>query len=270
MSSKVDAVPVVNPVATTIKAPDLKQAIDRVLFATTKDPSRYRLDVVRFTSDGETLKLEATDGRRISVATIAVELPLFEILVSAEDCKSVKKLCGHKRDLITVGATSEGLTFENSKAENIEVNSTGDLSQFPPTDHALATETTGTIPVLDLVEFKRGIRLAQIARLDGERNCKAHGSNLIRVISTGRKLTVFGKSRQNRTRSVFQMDSDDRATGASVALNANFLLDLLRVIPKNEPFEFRCWKNGTEGVAVKTQGFTHILCGISEKRGVSH
>ena len=89
------------------------------------------------------------------------------------------------------------------------------------------------------------------------------------VISTGRKLTVFGKSRQSRTRSVFQLDSDRRSTGVSVAFNANYLLDLLKVLPKNQPIELGYWKNGTEGVAVKTQGFTHILCGLTEKRGIN-
>lgn len=250
----------------TIAAPQLNSAINRVLICTTKEVSRFRLDVVGFTSNGQQLKLEATDGHRLSVATIKMELPIFEILVSSEDCKAIKRICRRKGEIIMTSVIGNGLIFRNSKGEKVNVHPSGEVSEFPPLDHLLETETTAKLPVLDPAEFRRGVRLAQIARLDGEKNFKTAGfSNLIRLISTPRRMTVFGRSRQSRTRSVFHLDSDDRSSCVSFAVNANYLLDLLRVLPKDEPFEMGYWKNGTEGVVVREDGFTHVLCGITEK-----
>jgi len=229
------------------------------------------LDVVRFTSNGDELKLEATDGHRLSVATLEVELPLFQVLVSIEDCKALRNICRRKHERIAISTDTSGLTCRNLKGDKVEIHPSGDVSEFPPTDHLLATETTGTIPILNPREFRRGVRLAQIARLDGERNFKWDGlSNLIRVISTPRKMTVFGRSRRSRTRSVFFLDSGNQSSGVSFAANANYLLDLLRVLPQKEPFEMGYWKNGTEGVVVRKEGFTHILSGIIEEQEVRH
>ncbi|MCA9440896.1 MAG: hypothetical protein KC964_08835 [Candidatus Omnitrophica bacterium] len=255
----------------TIAAPDLKSALDRVLICATKTPSRYRLDVVHFSSDGEILSLSATDGHRMSMATIRVELEPFKILVSIEDCKAIKRICRRKSEIINIRVTASGLTFNNLKGDKVEVHPTGDVSEFPPLDHLLEADTTGTIPVLDPTEFRRGIRLAQIARLDGEKNFKSDGSsNLVHVISTPRRMTVYGRSRQSRTKSVFHLDSDTRSSCVNFSVNANYVLDLLRLLPNDRPFEMKYWRNGTEGVVVQKEDFVHILCGITEEKETRH
>ncbi|MCA9449254.1 MAG: hypothetical protein KC931_19195 [Candidatus Omnitrophica bacterium] len=270
MSSTIQSSPVVNP-SSTIPSSQLKSAIDRVLICTTKEPSRFRLNAIKFESDGSYLKMISTDGHRASVATIPVELPEFQMLVPAADFTAIKKLCRRKKDVITVHSTADSLTFESPKGEKVVVHPVGEIGEFPPIDHVLETQTTGTIPVLDPLEFRRGIRMGQIARLCGERNFKTDGfGNLVKIISTPRKMTVYGKAKNNGTRSVCHMDSNSRSTGVSVAVNANYVLDLLKVMPKDEPIEMGYWKNGTEGVTVRTNNFHHVLCGITEKRGMSH
>lgn len=255
-TSKVNAIP----------SPELKQAIERVLFATTNERARYLLNVIRFSSDGFCLKLEATDGRRASAATIDVELPAFEFLVSTADCKALKKLCRLKRDTINVSLdypNRRHLTFQSNSGETVVIGNDPEAEggSFAPIEHVLAMEPDGTIPVLDPEEFQRGVSLALAARRDGERTSKETPHlNVIHLTSTPRKTTVFGK--RNGNRAITYLDSNESASPVSLKVNGAYLLELLKVLPKGEPFQLRQWGNGTKGVAFVSPTFTHYLCGI--------
>jgi DNA polymerase III sliding clamp (beta) subunit (PCNA family) len=257
----------VNP-CNTIPSPGLKQAIERCLFCTTKEVYRYALNVVRFTSDGETLTLESADRSRLSRATLEAELPAFSILVPVDRVKALKKISRRKGDTVTVEVSEEKVVFSSTNGGKVEaLFSDEPKKDFPPVDLLLGKETGSRIPVLEPVEFKQAVKLALIARRDGERVFKTEvEGNLIHVISTSRKTTVFGKSRHNGCRSITHLQSDERSTGATVILNGAYLLDLISVLPKNQPYELRQWANGKKGIAVLTPEFEHRLGGISKRK----
>jgi len=54
--------------AVTVGAGDLKQMIERTKFAAAREQARYALNGILFALKGETLKLVATDGRRLALA----------------------------------------------------------------------------------------------------------------------------------------------------------------------------------------------------------
>ena len=264
---EVQSCPAVNP-SNTIPSQELKIAIERTIFCTSKQYSRYCLNVVRFTSDGKSLTLESTDSSRLSRATVEAELPAFSILVDVDQVKALKKMCRRKGDTVTVEVSEEKVVFSSSTGGKVEaLYAAQPRKGFAPVDHIFAEEVQSRIPVLDPEGFRRGVRLALIARKNGERVFKTdYLGNLIHVISTPKKTTVFGKSRYKNCRSITHLPSDERATAVNVLVNGASLLELLSRLPKNQPYELRTWGNGIKGIAMVSTDFDHRIGGISKRK----
>ena len=259
--------PAVNP-SNTIPSQELKIAIERTIFCTSKQYSRYCLNVVRFTSDGKSLALESTDSTRLSRASIEAELPPFSILVGAQQVKSLKKMCRRKADTVSVEVSEAKVVFSSTNGGKVEAPFSDQPKKgFAPVEHIFAEEVQSRIPVLDPGEFRRAVKLALIARYNGERITKTdYVGNLIHVICTSKKTTVFGKSRHNGCRSITHLPSDGRATAVNVLVNGASLLELLSRLPKNQPYELRQWGNGSKGLALVSKDFEHRLAGISKRK----
>lgn len=252
----------------TFKALDLKKALDKVLFASTKEISRFALNVIRFQSDGESLKLTTTDGRRVSVATIQATLPEFEILIDSEKCKALKRLCKWRNNLVEIDSTDAGITFRFSEGPSFEsLYANQPKAEFPPIDHVLEEEIPASIPVLEPSEFKRSVKLALLARKNGNRIDKRDPyGNMVHLVATSRKVTVFGKAKSGEASCVAHFPSREEAKAVTVAVNGSYLLDAISKLPRNEPYELGCWKNGTVGISLSVPGFDHRLCSISPKK----
>lgn len=148
-----------------ISVPLLNLALDIVLFPTTKEISRVSFDIVRFTSGGKTLRLDATDGARIWGAEIEVELSTFQCLIPVDDCKAIKSICLEcvpHESTITIEASDEVVSFETSEEEKFEVCLIDKGSQeFPPLEKDVETRIESLNPSLDPIESRRHALIAE-------------------------------------------------------------------------------------------------------------
>jgi hypothetical protein len=202
----------------------------------------------------------------VTATKIEVELPTFEVLVSVAECKALKRLCHGKRETVVISLDypeRRTLTFHFVNGKSMTVGNDPDVvdKRFPPVERVFGMEPTGTIPILDPDEFQRALRLALAATRGGENGPKTDAKrNLIRLTSTSRKTTVYGRG--NGTRAFTHLDSDHRATPISLILNGAYLLDLIKFAPRSEPYELHQWGEDTKGIAFVTRDFRHFLSGM--------
>lgn len=155
-----------------IDVPLLNLALDYVLFPALKGVPRDSFDVVRFTSDGKRLIVDATDGSRTWGAEIEAELPEFRCLVSVEDCKGIKCILtdcrvlrwdnhNHRWLAITIEVSGEVLSFVLPEGEKIEIQpAKKGSSSFRPLDNTLATGIESLNPSHNPDESARRTRIA--------------------------------------------------------------------------------------------------------------
>lgn len=69
------------PDVESLRANSLRRMLNRTAFAVTHDDARYSLNGALFSSDGDTLRVVATDAHRLAIAKQAVDGPEFEGIV---------------------------------------------------------------------------------------------------------------------------------------------------------------------------------------------
>ncbi|MCA9427418.1 MAG: leucine-rich repeat domain-containing protein [Candidatus Omnitrophica bacterium] len=149
-----------------IPSPLLNLALDYVLFPSLKAVSRDSFDVVRFTSDGKTLLMDATDGSRIWGAEIEIKCTAFQFFVSVEDCQAIKSYCnGRITDgwsAVAIDWVDPFISLKSSEEGHVEFHPEPPTAAvFPSSEEALEVRIESINPSDDPSESKRRDRIAE-------------------------------------------------------------------------------------------------------------
>jgi DNA polymerase-3 subunit beta len=200
---------------------DLKNMIRKVIFSASSDDMRYVLNGILFGIKRKTLKLVATDGRRLSVVSKDIEGPAQEhnVIISKKVLSELERMLGNEGDC-QVGVSENQAFFHFDNIHIISRLIEGDFPDYqqviPPTH-----ETT--------VEFKREELMDAVKRIS------------LLVNENFKKITITIKD----NKAVF--DSADPEIGEAfeevnlqsvqpalkedfvISFNSHFLMDVLKV-----------------------------------------
>lgn len=146
---------------------DLRTMIRKVVFAASNDDMRYVLNGVLFTVRRKSLRLAATDGRRLAVMTKAVEGPAQErdVIVSKKVLAELERMLGTEGECqIAVAENHIRFHFDNIQVVSRLIEGEfPDYQQVIPSQHALKavfgraelTDAVRRISLLVSENFKR-------------------------------------------------------------------------------------------------------------------
>jgi DNA polymerase III subunit beta len=115
--SEYPAWPAVEEVETAaIKSEDLVYMIDKTLFASSNDDSRFNLNGVLFEKNEDNTRLVATDGHRLALMNAEVSLPIeTKILLPKKSLGELKRLLENVKEEVLVGFEPKNMILKTDK-----------------------------------------------------------------------------------------------------------------------------------------------------------
>ena len=214
--------------STTVKAEDLKQAINQVAFAAATEESRPVLTGVQTEFEGSKLTMAAADGFRLAVHRTELSKAVKEkvaMIIPAKAYHELNRLMGadDQEIEINLNAQKSQVLF---KLKGIEMVSQLIQGTFPNYSQ-LIPQTYGTKARIDVAEFLRAIKMAAIFARDG--------SGIARIIVTpgasveAGKITISARADEIGD-NVGEIDALVDGEAAKIAFNARYLADVLSVV----------------------------------------
>lgn len=116
-ASEYPALPAVEEVETAaIKSEDLVYMIDKTLFASSNDDSRFNLNGVLFEENEDKTRLVATDGHRLALMDAEVRLPIeSKILIPKKSLVELKRLLENVKEEVQVGFEPKNMILKTDK-----------------------------------------------------------------------------------------------------------------------------------------------------------
>jgi DNA polymerase-3 subunit beta len=215
-----------------LPVPALQQLIARVMMAVSSDSSRYILNGAQLELTANEMTLVATDGHRLSLANTKASIAGF---VPNEDGSAKKFLVSKKglealRDLLAASSEPE---VEFAEKDNLLFFRCGPLRTYSvrklsgsfPNYAAVLPQANNKVVRVGVKDFTETVlRVAQFAD---------EKQNSIQLHLDKNQLKVSGASSE-LGESVEILDVTYTAEPVTVGLNADYLLDALKVIGKSE------------------------------------
>jgi len=238
---------------------NLNQAVNRVAFAASLDESRPVLSGVLFKKRAGSLVMVATDGYRLSLKKLDLELKknqeeLFDkgILLPAKTLVEVTKLLVEEQ-----GGDSFGLSLTPQASQVIfslpqaEVVSRLIEGDFPDFEKIIPSESTTQV-VVEKEDLLRGIKTASIFARES--------ANIVRLEITKDQVKISANAPQMGD-NLSTVSAQVQGKGAlKIAFNVRFLLDFLGAVKEKE-IELEFSGNLNPGVfkTSKDKSFFHII-----------
>ncbi len=219
-------------IATNIKAEDLRQGINQVVFAAAAEESRPVLTGINAQFDGDLLTLAAADGFRLAVYKLPLATPVnqkTEVIIPARTLAELNRLAADQEEAIsiTVNPNKSQALF---RLKNIELVSQLVQGVFPQYAQ-LIPQSYSTRVVLDVAEFLRATKTASIFARDG--------SGIVRVVIapggelTPGKVTISARSEEIGD-DVGEIDAIVEGEETKIAFNGKYLVDVLSVLRETQ------------------------------------
>jgi len=195
------------------------KAIERVVFASSDERSRFELGGVKLIHEEGKVQWAATDGRRLSLVKHDVggeSIAAGSILIPSRAAQEVSRALPSEGNLkVTLG--EKRVLFE---AGNITIASTLLTDNFPPWE-SLIPDSYSIHVTVGRDDLLSAVRRASV--LANER------SRLVELVAKDGTLEVRGE-RQEAGGGNTEIDAMVEGKGAEVSYNANYLIDCLRVM----------------------------------------
>lgn len=237
----------------------LEQALSSVLFSAATDEGRPLLTGVKvLSSDGGT-QLAATDGYRLSVKTVSLDVAtLTGAVIPARALAEVVKLGTEEKEEKTI---SIGLAGE--KQAGFVVGETTILTrlldgEYPNFERIIPKNHTTRV-LIEKEPFLRAVRSAAIFARDN--------ANIIRLSLDKQKIVLSANAPQVGENMV-SVDAKIDGEGGEIAFNSRFLVDFLTNFPEDEfLFEMTGALNSGVFKPVKDDSYLHIIMPVRVTSG---
>ena len=215
-------------VAVEIDPKGLRQAITQTVFAAATDDSRPVLTGVDTKLEDKLLTLAASDGFRLSVFKMPLDVAISEtteIVVPAKALSELNRLLADETQAITL-RTNAAKTQLLFRLENVELIAQLIQGTFPNFSQ-LIPESSSSRAVVEVGEFLREARIASVFARDG--------SGIVRLVVTPGEGETPGKVQISARAEEIgdnegEVDAAVEGEGVKIAFNGKYLQDVLQVL----------------------------------------
>lgn len=189
--------------------------VGRTAFAAAKEPGRYAMHGVLTELENDQLRLVATDGRRLSMASMPVEMGGKEPAKAIVPTKGMQLFCrviADPLDQIHFALREDQVGLRSKNAEIFARLIDGDFPQY----EAVIPAECGNRLEADADTFTRKLRLVS--------NVSGDESRAVRLRVKGDQLEMYGHS-AGRGEATAHMDVDYKGEDGDIAFNPDYVLD---------------------------------------------
>jgi DNA polymerase-3 subunit beta len=201
-----------------IQAEKLLSMIDKTIFASSSDDSRFNLNGVLFEKEGNRTKLVATDGHRLALISEEVNLPLEDkVLAPKKGLQELRRLLDGLKGEVLIGFEKKNLLL---KTPRLMMTIRLIDGEYPDYRKVIPGESE-KIVMVNRLNFLQGLRKAAI--LTSERNKGINVDVSRRRIDITATHPDLGTARD-------VVDADYEGEGFSLIVNVTYLIEALGVI----------------------------------------
>ncbi len=213
-------VPDVQAEPVDIEAPALRAALDRVAFAICTDQARYNLTGALFEFSGDTLTLVATDGRRMSIATLPATAPARKVIVPGRAVNELTRLLADE-ETVRIAFDDTRARFDTDGATLITSLIEG---SFPNWQQIIPKRNNSRVTA-NTAEFTAALRRARVLTNDKW--------NAVKLAVDGGEMVLSTSTPEvGEYREPIPVTLTGEATEAT--FNPDFLLDVARHVESDE------------------------------------
>lgn len=201
--------------SSSIQAGSFTTLVGRTAFAAAREQGRYAMHGVLTEVDEESLKLVATDGRRLAVASAPMQVaerPEKPVIVPARGLQLFVRVSSDPLAQVRLSFGDNTFGFKTPEAEVFARLIDG---EFPRYSAVIPKESSNRIEA-DAELFSRKLRL--VANVTGEE------ARAVRLSAEGGALELFGAS-AGRGEAHARMEVDFKGDKAEIAFNPDYVLD---------------------------------------------
>ena len=202
----------------SVQGGSFSRLVGRTAFAAAREPGRYAMHGVLTELDNDQLRLVATDGRRLSMASIPVEMAGAEKASAIIPTKGMQLFCRvipDPLDQIRLSLRDGQVGLRSKNAEIFARLIDGDFPQY----QAVIPAECGNAFEADAEQFSRKLRLVS--------NVSGDETRAVRFRVKGEQLELFGRS-ADRGEATAHMEVAFKGEEAEIAFNADYVLDGLK------------------------------------------
>lgn len=197
-----------------------KELLSRVQYAMAVQDIRYYLNGLLFVTEGNQVRLIATDGHRLAYACMTVEgsLPKAEAILPRKTITELAKLLGDHDEPLAVELLGNQVRFRFGQTTIVSKVVDG---KFPDYNRVIPLDND-KIFLLDRVAFQHALQRAAILA-----NEKFRGVRL--SLQSGRMSIVCNNSEQEEAEEELEIAYE--GSSLEIGFNINYLLDVLNNLP---------------------------------------
>jgi len=234
---------------------NLQSGINKVLFATARESTRYAINGVLWEVQGKKLILVATDGRRLARSKVTLASPAAEamaktkVIVPPKTMSVLDKLSGGDKEKVAVRLADSQMLIS---CGSVVISSNLVEGNFPKYEDIIPTD------------YERKLRLQTEAVLSAVRRAALLTSEESRGIrlSVGKDSLVFSGRAPETGDSEVELAVKYKGEPIVIGFNPQFLTDVLRAIKEPE-FELELGQPDTPGVIKCGNNFLYVLMPIN-------
>lgn len=216
--------------------------INRTVFATARETSRYAINGVLLKRDGKKLEMVATDGRRLALSRAALksatggETGVTQCIVPTRALNLVQRLMGSPDEQIRVAITDNRifLAFEEAvEAKKADIRPRAVLSSslvegaFPPYEDVIPKDQDKKVTA-DRDELATAIREASILTNEESRGVRMNFSGKTKKLRLTSRAPEMGESEVDL--SLTGYDGED----LEISFNPQFITEALKALDEQE------------------------------------
>lgn len=234
---------------------NLKNGIEKSLFATAKESTRYALNGVLWDIRGKKLSLVATDGRRLARCRVNLtsspneEVEQAKIIVPAKTMSLLSRIGGGDKDTVAIKLVDNRILFS---CANAVISSNLIEGTFPKYEDIIPSD------------YDKKLKLSTEATLSAVRRSALLTSEESRGIklSIGGGVVVFSGRAPEAGDAQVDMAVDYKGEPIEIGFNPQFLIDVLRVIQAPE-FDLELGQPDRPGLIKSGASFLYVLMPIN-------
>ena len=208
-----------------IKSGELKEIINRVVFAAAADETRPVLTGILLKIKDSIIKLVATDSYRLAEETYKLDKKIsgeFNIIIPARTMNELGRILSDDQEKVEIKIGENQIYFGFNDTQLVSRLIEG---SFPDYENIIPKKSE-TKTVLKVKEFANAIKMASFFARESANNIKLK-------ISKGNKIEVLAVSPQVGD-NISTIGAKTEGKDIEIAFNAKFILDALNILKEDE------------------------------------
>ena len=213
----------------SVRAGALRSAVDRTLFATARESTRYAINGVLWEKKGKSLNLVSTDGRRLALSNASLEKSVGDdssAIIPSKALSLLNKLHFTTDEVLDVQLGSHQVIMRSQLATISSVLVEG---HFPKYQDVIPKDLDRkvTLQTADLLSAVK--RASLLANLE---------SKGVKITLNGEGMTLSGRTPE-QGEAVIKLKCEYSGPELQIGFNPEFLIDALKVCGETTTFEFK-------------------------------